>query len=118
MRIGEDGRLEINGANGLTSSLVATANSFPLASAVTAYQFRADATFDAANTSAVGFGSTYDFPSSGTFTSSYQFFAANIPALTGTAAVTNNYGVYVSTQTVGTNIYGIYSNIDAATKAL
>ena len=115
MRIGEDGRLQINGANGLTSSLVATAGNFPLATAVTAYQFRADATFDAVNTSAVGFGSTYDFPSSGTFTSSYQFFAANIPALTGTAAVTNNYGVYVAAQTVGTNIYGVSSNIDAAT---
>ena len=115
MRIGEDGRLQINGANGLTSALVSTAGNFPLAAGVTAYQFRADATFDAANTSAVGFGSTYDFPSSGTFTSSYQFFAANIPALTGTAAVTNNYGVYVAAQTVGTNIYGVSSNIDAAT---
>jgi len=114
LRIGSDGRLQINGASAATATLVGTSNAFPLNVAATAYQFRADATFDAANTSAVGFGSTYGFPSSGTFTSSYQFFAGNILALTGTAAVTNNYGFFCNSQTVGTNIYGFYSNIAAA----
>lgn len=114
LRIDSSGRLQINGSNTLTSSLVSTGNAFPLTDASTAYQFRAEATFNAANTSAAGFASTYDFPSSGTFSSSYQFFAGTIPTLTGTAAVTNNYGFYCGAQTVGTNIYGVYSNIAAA----
>lgn len=115
VRISSDGRLQINGENGLTSSLVATANNFPLASASTAYQFRAEATFDAANTSAVGFGSTYQLPATGAFSSSYQFYAGTIPALTGTTTLTNNYGLYVAAQTAAaTNTYGVYSNIAAA----
>lgn len=113
MRISSDGRLQINGENTLTSSLVATANTFPLNLASTAYQFRADATFDTANTSAIGFGSTYQLPATGAFSSSYQFYAGGLT--TGGATITNNYGVYITGQTVGTNIYGIFSNIASGT---
>ena len=112
LRISSDGRLQINGANTTTSTLVGTANAFPLAVASTAYQFRAEATFNAANTSAVGFGSTYQLPTTGAFSSSYQFYASGLSS--GGATITNNYGLYVAGQTVGTNIYGVYSNIDSA----
>jgi len=113
MRISSDGRLQINGENGLASSLVATANTFPLNLAQTAYQFRAEATFGTANTNAVGFGSTYQLPATGAFSSSYQFFAGTLTS--GGATLTNNYGVYVDSQSVGTNIYGVSSNIAAGT---
>lgn len=113
MRISSDGRLQINGANALTSSLVATANTFPLNLAATAYQFRAEATFGTANTSAIGFGSTYQLPATGAFSSSYQFYAGGLT--TGGATITNNFGVYITGQTVGTNIYGIFSNIASGT---
>lgn len=114
LRISSDGRIQINGSNTLSSTLVSTANAFPLSSAATAYQFRAEATLDPANLSAVGFGSTYQFPSSGTFANSYQFYAAGIPALTLPAVLTNNFGLYIAGQTAGANIYGVQSNIAAA----
>ena len=108
-RITSDGRLQINGSSSAATSLVITSGTFPLNNAATAYNFRADCTMGTANTNAVGFASTYQLPSTGTFTSSYQFFA---DSLTGTATLTNNYGLYISNQTVGTNIYGVYSNIN------
>jgi hypothetical protein len=113
LRIGSDGRIQINGGSAATSTLVGTSNTFPLNNATTAYQFRADATFGTANTSAIGFGSTYDLPATGAFTSSYHFYAGVIA--TGGATITNNYGLYITGQTVGTNIYGVYSDIDSGT---
>lgn len=110
VRVSSDGRLQINGSNTLNSTLVSTANDFPLASASTAYQFRAEATFNAANTSAVGFGSTYQLPATGAFSSSYQIYAGGLTS--GGATLTNNYGVYVASQSVGDNIYGVYSTIN------
>lgn len=129
LRITSDGRLQINGANSLTTTLVAVANTFPLNNAATAYQFRADATMGTANTGAVGFGSTYQLPATGAFSSSYQFYAGGLTTSGATltsnyglyvanqvATSTNVYGVYVAQQTsASTNTYGIFSNIDSGT---
>jgi Collagen triple helix repeat (20 copies) len=103
-RITSDGRLQINGSSSAATSLLITSGTFPLNNAATGYNFRADCTMGTANTSA-----TYQLPSTGTFTNSYQFFA---DSLSGSATLTNNYGIYISNQTVGTNIYGVYSNIN------
>ncbi len=113
MRISSDGRLQINGSNSLATTLVSTSNTFPLNNAASAYQYRANCTLGTANTGAVGFGSTYSLPATGTFGSSYQFYADTLA--TDGATLTNNYGVFVATQTVGTNIYGVYSNIASGT---
>ena len=111
--IQSDRRVQINGSNSLATTLVATSNTFPLNNAASAYQFRANCTFGTANTNAVGFGSTYQLPATGAFSSSYQFYVDTLD--TGGATLTNNYGVFVATQTVGTNIYGVFSNIASGT---
>lgn len=111
--IQSDRRVQINGSNTLATTLVATSNTFPLNNAASAYQYRANCTLGTANIGAVGFGSTYRLPATGAFGSSYQFYADNLD--TGGATLTNNFGVYVASQTVGTNIYGVYSNIASGT---
>jgi len=113
MRITSDGRIQINGAAGTATTLVTTTGAFPLNNAATGYNFRADCTMGTANTAAIGFGSTYALPATGTFGSSYQFYAD--PLTTGGATLTNNFGFYCAAQTVGTNIYGFYSNIASGT---
>jgi hypothetical protein len=113
LRITSDGRIQINGAAGTATTLVTTAGAFPLTTAATGYNFRADTTLNAANTGAIGFGSTYSLPSTGGFGNSYQFSAATLA--TAGATLTNNFGFYCDSQTVGTNIYGFYSNIASGT---
>lgn len=114
MVLDTDGRIQINGTSTALSTLVGTANTFPLNLAQTAYQFRADATFGTLNTSAVGFGSTYQLPATGTLSSSYQFYAGDVGS--GGATLTNNYGLYITDQTIsGTNRYGVYSNLSSGT---
>jgi len=113
MRITSDGRFQFNGSNTLATTMVSTANAVTLANAATLYQFRANATPNAANTSNVGFGSDSDLPATGAFGSNYGFFSNTIA--TGGATLTNNYGFYAAAQTVGTNQYAFYANNAAAT---
>ena len=62
----------------------------------------------------IAFRSILNNTSTGTITSMYGF--RNVPFInSGGGTVTNNFGFAVDSQTIGTNIYGYYGNIAAAT---
>jgi hypothetical protein len=110
--VSADGRIALGSATN-TSSQVYVGGASRVA-ATTVYQVRADSTVDSATTTAIGFGTTYQFPATGSVTSAYGFLAGTLS--TSGATILNYYGFYANNQTTGTsNNYGYFSNMAAAT---
>lgn len=110
--ISSDGRIALGSSTSTTSQVYVGGAS--RLTATTVYQFRADATTDPATTSTIGFGTTYQFPATGSISNAYGFLAGTL-STTG-ATVTNYYGFYANNQTIGsTGNYGFFSNMASAT---
>lgn len=110
--ISSDGRIALGSSTSTTSQVYVGGAS--RLTATTVYQFRADATTDPATTSTIGFGTTYQFPATGSISTAYGFLAGTL-STTG-ATVTNYYGFYANNQTIGsTGNYGFFSNMASAT---
>ena len=109
--VSADGRIALGSATNTSSQVYVGGAS--RVTAATVYQIRADSTVDSATTTTIGFGSTYQFPATGSVTNAYGFLAGTLS--TSGATITNYYGFYSNNQTTGTNNYGYFSNMASAT---
>lgn len=113
VRVSYDGRLIFGSGDNTTTSIgiLKIPSGYSTSSGVSVFAGASSGT-----TSVVGYESILDANTGTSLTSSTQFYAKN-GSLYGTATLTNYYGFRVDAISIGTNRYGFYGNLAAASNS-